>query len=155
MIHSVVLFVHITGVLAMFASLALEAVGVAPAGKTLPRVLGVGAGLAVLSGFYLGARAGVLGVEWMRASYAAIIVMIAAGALAQRSETARRISLQARVAFGLAVVFLMVAKPDAMVSLVVLGLALAVSALALLRRDAVGIPTRTSTARLAGPSAHP
>jgi hypothetical protein len=34
-----------------------------------------------------------------------------------------------RAAFGLAVVFLMVAKPDAVVSLVVLGLALGVSTL--------------------------
>jgi hypothetical protein len=55
--------------------------------------------------------------------------MIAAGTLARRSAALRRISLSARAAFGLAVVFLMIAKPDGVVSLVVLGLALAVSML--------------------------
>ena len=55
--------------------------------------------------------------------------MMAAGPLARRSEALRRISLSARTAFGLAVVFLMIAKPDGVVSLVVLGLALAVSML--------------------------
>lgn len=48
---------------------------------------------------------------WLRAFYAAIIVIAAAGALAPRSDT-RRISLWVRAAFGLAVVFLMIAKPE-------------------------------------------
>lgn len=65
----------------------------------------------------------------MRASYGAIVVMAAAGTLARRSDALRRISLRVRAAFGLAVVFLMIAKPDAVVSLVVLGLALGVSTL--------------------------
>lgn len=38
-------------------------------------------------------------------------------------------SLRVRAAFGVAVVFLMIAKPDAVVSLVVLGLALGVATL--------------------------
>jgi len=65
----------------------------------------------------------------IRASYGGIVVMMAAGTLARRSDALRRVSLRVRTAFGLAVVFLMIAKPDAMVSLVVLGLALGVSTL--------------------------
>jgi hypothetical protein len=113
----------------MFAGLALEAFGGQPAGKAPPRIFGLAAPLTVLSGFYLGARFGVLGNEWTRASYGGIVAMIAAGTLARRSEALRRISLVARAAFGLAVVFLMIAKPDGGVSVVVLGLALAVSML--------------------------
>jgi len=132
MIRSLVLFVHITGVLAMFAGLALEAFGAESAAKATPRISGIGVALTVLSGFYLGARVGVLGDEWMRASYGAIAVMAAAGALARRSAALRRISVRVRTAFGLAVVFLMIAKPDAVVSVVVFGLALGSSTLAAL-----------------------
>lgn len=129
MIRSLVLFVHITGVLTMFAGLAIEAFGVESAGKATKRVSGIAVALTVLSGFYLGARFGVLGDGWMRASYGAIVVMAAAGTLGRRSDALRRISLRVRAAFGLAVVFLMIAKPDAVVSLVVCGLALGVSTL--------------------------
>ena len=129
MIRSLVLFVHITGVLAMFAGLALEAFGAESAAKATARISGIGVALTVLSGFYLGARFGVLGDEWLRASYGGIVVMAAAGTLARRSDALRRISLRVRAAFGLAVVFLMIAKPDVVVSLVVLGLALGASML--------------------------
>lgn len=129
MIRSLVLFVHITGVLTMFAGLALEAFGVESSGTTTARISKIAVALTMLPGFYLGARFGVLGNDWMRASYGAIVVMMAAGTLARRSDALRRLSLQVRVAFGLAVVFLMIAKPDAVVSLVVLGLALGVSTL--------------------------
>ena len=129
MFRSLVLFIHITGVLTMFAGLALEAFGVESARRAAPRISGIAAGLTVLSGFYLGARFGVLGDDWMRASYGAIAVMAAAGPLARRSHALRRISVRVRGAFGLAVVFLMIAKPDAVGSLVVLGLALGVSML--------------------------
>ncbi len=129
MIRSLVLFIHITGVLAMFAGLALETFVAETAGRATPRISGIGAALTLLSGFYLGARFGVLGDDWMRASYGGIVVMMAAGTLARRSDALRRISVRVRTAFGLAVVFLMVAKPDAVVSLVVLGVALGVSTL--------------------------
>jgi hypothetical protein len=129
MIRSLVLFVHITGVLAMFAGFALEAFAVESPRKAAPRVFGLGVPLIVLSGFYMGARFGVLGNAWMRASFAGIIAMMAAGALARRSDALQRISLRVRAAFALAVVFLMIAKPDTMVSLVVLGVALGVSML--------------------------
>jgi hypothetical protein len=129
MIRSLGLFVHISGVLGMVAGLALEAFGVESARKAAPRLSGIAVALTVLSGFYLGARVGVLGNQWIRASYGAIVVMAVAGALARRSEALLRISLRVRTAFGLAVVFLMIAKPDAVVSLAVLGLALGVSTL--------------------------
>jgi hypothetical protein len=74
-IRSLVLFVHITAVLTMFAGLALEAFGGEPAGKATPRVFGLAGPLTVLSGFYLGARFGVLANEWMRASYGGIVAL--------------------------------------------------------------------------------
>lgn len=129
MIGSLVLFIHISAVLALFAALAVEAFGVEAARKTAPRVSGIAMGLILLSGFFLGARYGVLGNAWLRATYAAIIAMAAVAPLAHRSEPLRRISLRVRVAFSLAVVFLMVAKPDGVVSLIVLGVALAGSTL--------------------------
>jgi hypothetical protein len=129
MIRSLVLFVHITGVLTMFAGLALESLGESTR-RSIPRMFGLAGPLTLLSGFYLGARFGVLGDAWMLASYGGIVAMVAAGTFARRSELLRRVSLQARVAFGLAVVFLMTAKPDGVVSLVVLGLAMVVSMVA-------------------------
>jgi hypothetical protein len=129
MTRSLVLFVHIAGVLARCAGIALVAFGVEAARKAAPRLSGIAVALTVVSGFYLGARFGVLRDVWLRASYAAIIVMAAAGALARRSDTLLRISLWVRTAFGLAVVFLMIAKPDGVESSVVLGLALGSSAL--------------------------
>ena len=142
MIRSLVLFVHIAGVLALFVGLALEAFGVEAARKAAPRVSGIAGALTLLSGFYLGARFGVLGDGWMRASYGALVVMAAAGALARRSNALLRISLWVRTAFALAILFLMIAKPDAVGSLVVLGLALGGSALATLskgRSQGVGL----------------
>jgi len=129
MIRALILFIHVTGVLAIFAGLALEAFGGEAAGKATPRISGIGAALTVLSGFYLGGRVGVLGDGWMRASYGAIVVMMAAGTLARRTNALRRVLLRVRAAFGLAVVFLMIAKPDAVVSAVVFGLAVGVSTL--------------------------
>jgi hypothetical protein len=129
MIRSLVLFLHITGVLTMFAGLALETVGVEPARRSTQRIFGMAVPLTLLSGLYMGVRFGVLGDGWMRASYAAIAVMAAAGPLARRSDALRQLSLRVRAAFGLGIVFLMVAKPDAVVSIVVLGLALGVSML--------------------------
>jgi hypothetical protein len=133
MADSLVLFIHISAVLALFAGLAVEAFGAEAARKTAPRVSGIAMGLILLSGFFLGARYGVLGNAWLRASYAAIVAMAAVAPLARRSEPLRQISLRVRVAFGLAIVFLMVAKPDGLVSLIVLGVALTGSTL-------VGLP---------------
>jgi hypothetical protein len=133
MIHALILFVHITGVLTMFAGLALDAFGRAPTPTATPRIFGLAMPLTLLSGLYMGARFGVLGDAWMLATYGAIIAMAATGPFARRSDALRQRSLRVRAAFGLAIVFLMVAKPDAVASLVVLGLALGVSTL-------VGLP---------------
>jgi len=140
MIRSLVLFVHITGVLTMFAGLALEAFGAEPSGRAAPRIFGLAMPLTLLSGLYMGARFGVLADAWMYASYGAIVVMAATGPLARRSDALRQLSLRARATFGLAIVFLMVAKPDAMVSVVVLGLALGVS---MLVRLPIGLKQQT------------
>jgi hypothetical protein len=132
MVRSLILFVHISGVLAMFVGLALESFGGESAEAATRRISKLAGPLILLPGFYLGARFGVLGNDWMRASYGAIVVMMVADTLARRSDALRRFWLRVRLAFGLAVVFLMVAKPDAGVSLVVLGLALGASTLAAL-----------------------
>jgi hypothetical protein len=144
MIRSLVLFVHISGVLAMFASLALEAFGVESTGKAIPRSFGLAGPLTLLSGFYLGARFGVLGDVWMRAAYGAIAVMVAAGPLARRSDALRQISLRVRTVFGLAVVFLMIAKPAALLSLLVFGTALLLSTLVALPAG-LKLPSRVSS----------
>ncbi len=44
------------------------------------------------AGFLLGARIGVLGNDWLRASYGGIVVMMAAGTVARRSEALRLIT---------------------------------------------------------------
>lgn len=144
---SLVRFVHIAAVLALFAGLAIEAFAGEPAGNATPRFFRLAAPLTLLSGLYLGARFGVLANGWMRASYCGIVAMIAAGTLGHRSEALRRISLWARAAFGLAVVFLMTAKPDAVVSLVVLGLAFSVSPLVALPIGSRPRPSGRSSTR--------
>ena len=47
MFRSLVLFIHITGVLTMFAGLAVEAFGVESARRAAPRISGIAAGLTV------------------------------------------------------------------------------------------------------------
>jgi hypothetical protein len=71
MIRSLVLFVHIAGVLALFAGLALEAFGVEAARKAAPRISGIAMAVTVVAGFYLGARFGVLRNEWLLARWRA------------------------------------------------------------------------------------
>src|SRR5262245_26614164 len=88
--QSIVLFVHIVGVLGLFVGLGLEwisldairrattrdeAVRWARVFGTVPRAAGATSAVILLSGFYLGARFGVLGNAWMRASYVALVVM--------------------------------------------------------------------------------
>jgi hypothetical protein len=164
MIRILVLFVHVVGVLTLFAGLGLEwlsldavrrsatraeAVRWVRASMAVPRISGIALAVIVTSGFYLGGRAGVLGDEWMRASYAALLLMaIVSGPVtrprmralrkaagdpnegvvtalrAAASDLILRASLHVRVTFGLAVVYLMIGKPDTGESLLVLSLAL-------------------------------
>jgi hypothetical protein len=162
MIPSLTLFVHIVGMLTLFAGLGLEWVSLNGLQRSItreqalpwlrlivmvPRVSGIAVAAIVVSGFYLGARVGVLGNDWMRATYGALVLMAivsgpvsrsplralkrvvevpADGTVALRAAVANpilRLSLRFRVAFGLAIVFLMIAKPAAGESLLVLALA--------------------------------
>jgi uncharacterized membrane protein len=161
--RSVVLFVHVVGVLALFVGLALEWLSLESLRRStaraeaslsvrvsaaVPRLSGIAMALILASGFYLGARIGVLGQGWMRASYAALLLMAIVGGPVARSrmrvlrraaedpsdralpalraaasDALLRASLHVRVAFGLAVVYLMIGKPDASDSALVMGLA--------------------------------
>ena len=174
MIRSLVLFTHVVGVLALFVGLGLEWIGLDGIQRSttraealpwlrliaiVPPLFGMALAAIVVSGFYLGARVGVLGNDWMRASYGALFLMAivsgpvarspmraltnvgdvpADGTVALRAAAANpslRLSLRIRVAFGLAIVFLMIAKPGAGESLLVLVLAsIATIATSLTRR---------------------
>ena len=161
MIRSLVLFTHVVGVLALFVGLGLEWIGLDGIQRSttraealpwlrliaiVPRLFGTALAAIVVSGFYLGARVGVLGNDWMRASYGALLLMaivsgpvsrspmralkrvadVPDGTAALRAAAANpilRLSLRIRIAFGLAIVFLMIAKPAAGESLLVLALA--------------------------------
>ena len=176
MIRSLVLFTHVVGVLALFVGLGLEWIGLDGIQRSttraealpwvrliaiVPRLFGTALAAIVVSGFYLGARVGVLGNDWLRASYGALLLMAVVGGPVSRSPmralkraadlpadvivTLRaaadnpilRLSLRTRIAFGLAVVFLMIAKPAAGESLLVLALAsIATIATSLTRRPA-------------------
>ena len=159
---SLTLFVHLVGMLTLFVGLGLEWASLDGLQRSVtreqalpwlrlaamvPRVSGIAVAAIVLSGLYLGARMGVLGNDWMRASYGALLLMAivggpvsrsamralkrvadvpADGTAALRAAAANpilRLSLRVRVVFGLALVFLMIAKPAAGESLLVLALA--------------------------------
>jgi hypothetical protein len=163
MIRSVVLFAHVVGVLGLFVGLGVEWLSLNAVQRSttrdealrwvhvsgvLVRVMGVTLAVIVASGFYLGARIGVLGDGWMRASYAALLVMGIVGGpvsrprmralnraaedpgigsvaalVAAASDSVLQLSVRVRVVFGLAVVYLMIAKPDAAAAAIVIGLA--------------------------------
>src|SRR6476620_7060761 len=100
----------------------------------LPRVYGVASALILLSGIYLAARVGVYDFAWVRVSFAALLLMGILGGPVIRSrmravfedgrqgsagrsmdvtDSLLRASLWLRVGLGLAVVYLMIAKPEA------------------------------------------
>ena len=174
MIPSLTLFVHVVGMLTLFVGLGLEWAGLDGLQRSItreqalpwlrlvvivPRVSGIAVAAIVVSGFFLGARIGVLGNDWMRASYGALLLMAivsgpvarspmralkrladlhADGTVALQAAAANpmlRLALRIRIAFGLAVVFLMIAKPAAGESLLVLVLASMVTIAASLIRQ--------------------
>lgn len=145
MMYSLVLFVHIAGVVALFAGLALEGFGIDSARKAAPRIAGIAMGFTLLSGIYLGSQFGVMREPWTRASYIAIVVMAAASALGRRSDRLARMSLGTRTSFALGIVFLMSVKPDAVISSIVLVLAAIGSlvALPLARKPRVSVSSYT------------
>jgi hypothetical protein len=158
-----ILFVHVVGVLALFSGLALEwlsldavrrctsradAVRWVRVNASVLRMSGIAFAVIVASGFFLGAGLGVLGQVWLRATYAALLIMGIAGgpvtrprmralqqaakdpndtsAMALRaaaSHSVLRLSLSIRVLFGLAVVYLMIGKPAAVESALALSVA--------------------------------
>ena len=100
MILSLTLFVHIVGMLTLFVGLGLEWVSLDGLQRSItreqalpwqrlivmvPRVSGIAVAAIVLSGFYLGARVGVLGNDWMRATYVALLLMAIVGGPVSRS----------------------------------------------------------------------
>jgi hypothetical protein len=159
MVRSLTLFAHVVGML-LFVGLGLEWISLDGVRRSItradalpwlrligvvPRVSAIALGVIVASGFYLGARIGVLGNEWMRMSYGALVLMAIVGGPVSRlpmralkhaaeiltdgtvstlraaaSSSILRLSLRVRIAYGLAVVFLMIAKPGAGESLLVL-----------------------------------
>src|SRR5712671_786337 len=100
MIRSLMLFAHIVGVLALFVGLGFEWISLDAVersttraealpwvrlGAVVPRMSGIASAVIVASGFYLGARFGVLGNEWMRVSYGALLLMAFSSGLVART----------------------------------------------------------------------
>jgi hypothetical protein len=118
----------------------------------LQRVYGIAFVTILASGFYLGRRFGALGDAWMFASYVGLVLIAFSGGVAwprfrrlrealddpsdrafsavrsSANDTALRVSLHTRVALVLALVYLMISKPELGNAVGVIGLAL-VSAL--------------------------
>jgi len=122
--------------------------------RALPRYMAGAVGLIFVSGVYLAVRVGVFDLGWVRVSLGSMVVMGILGGPVIRSqmravlragdENAQggvpssvrrdashpllRASLRTRVAVGLAIVYLMIGKPDLGESLLLIGAALAVGA---------------------------
>jgi uncharacterized membrane protein len=168
MVRSIVLFVHIVGMLVLFVGLALEWLSLESLRRSmtptqaspwvrvlraLPRYTAVAVGLIVVSGTYLATRVGVFNLGWVRVSLGSMIFMGILGgpvvrsqmraildagdddSQATRSALGRhashplvRASLRTRVAVGLAIVYLMIGKPDLGESLLLVGGALVLGA---------------------------
>ena len=146
-IRSTVLFAHIVGVLLLFIGFALEWLSVESLRRSstaadawtkvraaLPRVYGIALGLTLLAGIVLAARVGVHGFAWVRLSLGGLVLIGILGAMTRRRTPSHpfvRFSLLARTAVALAIVYLMIAKPETRTSLIVmssaLGIALAAS----------------------------
>jgi hypothetical protein len=164
MVRSLVLFMHVVGVLVLFTALILEWVGWNTVRRSrarpealasmrtnvaLQRVYGIALATIVASGGYLGGRFGVLGDGWMLASYAGLVLIALSAAVARprvrglrealadpsdrafsalrssANDTVLRVSLHMRIALALALVYLMIGKPDVGNALGVMGLAFA------------------------------
>jgi uncharacterized membrane protein len=121
--------------------------------RALPRYMAGAVALIVVSGVYLAARVGVFDLGWVRVSLGSMVGMGILGGPVIRSQMARvlrtrdddrrgmpssvridashpllRASLRTRVAVALAIVYLMVGKPDLGESLLIIVAALAVGA---------------------------
>jgi uncharacterized membrane protein len=129
--------------------------------RALPGFTVAAAGVTLISGLYLATRVGVLGFGWVRVSFGSMIVMAILGGPVVRSKMRAllhaaadadgrvmastsqrvashpllRVSLRTRVAVALAIVYLMILKPDLGASLLLIGAALATGAASSLRRE--------------------
>lgn len=121
--------------------------------RALPRFAGTAVGLILVSGIYLAIRVGVLDMAWVRVSFVSMVLMGVLGGPAVRSrmralqhaasddrdETALTLhryashpllhaSLRVRTAVGLAIIYLMIGKPDLVQSLLLIAMALVLGA---------------------------
>jgi hypothetical protein len=128
-VRSVTLFVHVVGMLVLFGGLTVEWLNVEM--RALPRYLGIGVGVILLTGIDLAARVGVFGLAWVRLSLGLMLVIGILGgpmtAMLRRRGSIRllRASLRMRTAIALAIVYLMIGKPDLGESLALIGVAVA------------------------------
>jgi hypothetical protein len=176
MVRSLVLYMHVVGVLALFTTLMLEWVGWNTVRRSsersealvfmrmsaaLPRVHGIALATIIASGGYLGGRFGVLGDGWMLVSYGGLALIALSAAVARpRARTLRealedpsdrafsalqsaaqdtvlRASLHTRIALALALVYLMIGKPDLGNAVGIMGLAFASALVTSLSRSRV------------------
>jgi uncharacterized membrane protein len=118
--------------------------------RALPKFTVAAVGVTVISGLYLATRVGVLGLGWVGVSFGSMIFMAILGGPVVRSKIRAllhagadadghamatpqrvaahpllRVSLRTRVAVALAIVYLMILKPDLGGSLLLIGAALA------------------------------
>jgi len=134
--RSSVLFVHVLGMLALFGGLAIEWVFVellqahdqlqspavaATVLKRLPRSMGIAFGLILISGGYLASTTGTGRLPFVGMSLLGIVLMAAAGRI-----LSPRASLRIRVCIVLGIVYLMVAKPDLIVAITAIAIAVVV-----------------------------
>jgi hypothetical protein len=183
MARSLVLFIHVVGVLALFTGLILEWVGWNNVQRStaraealasmrvnavLPRVYGIAFVTLIASGGYLGGRLGMLDDGWMRASYGGLVLIALSGGAARSrvrklrdalqnpsdatfsalrlsaNDTVLRASLHIRVALALAVVYLMIGKPDLGTAIGIIGLAVASALVTSLSRSRIASPAMRS-----------
>jgi len=134
--------------------------------RALPRSAGISGGLLLLSGIYMAARVAVWDFAWVRLSFVALIAIAILGRVAlrpvvrdiqqspgDRSQSLRlrqhasgaflQASLRVRVAIALAIVYLMIDKPEALASVAVVGVALAIGAVLSLQRRSQSIFVRS------------
>ena len=148
-IRSTVLFAHIVGVLLLFIGFALEWLSVSSSmadawtkvRAALPRVYGIALGVTLLAGIVLAARIGVHRFAWVRLALAGIVLIGILGAMTRRRASSHRLvrfSLLTRTAIALAIVYLMIAKPETRPSLIVMGAALGIAVIA----SAAGVARR-------------
>jgi hypothetical protein len=107
MLRSVILFVHVAGMLLLFIGIGIEWLTTAASRLALGRLYGIAFATILLSGIYLAARAHAWDSMWLRGSMGAMLLM---GLLGGPLRSRVRASLTVRTALGLAAVYLMIAK---------------------------------------------